>query len=216
MSDILSVLYQNVSIYVSMYHLLRVCRTLVPEIRVCPEMLRVFRYINVITCVIYNCTDPRTTWTTGATRVCREDYRWRQVGECADTWYKQIQLPGNLPTRLCESKTTDELTVLLFCDIHIDIGATLNLLQWLTVLRHHWHCCICSYCHNISTQARPRYSLNALVIVLATWSCMNNDYDYTYNNTCIIIWHQLPIIMFSYDVILVVVIIELECRQQHE
>ena len=33
-------------------------------------------------------------WTarkTGATCVCRKDYRWRQVGECADTWYKRIQ-----------------------------------------------------------------------------------------------------------------------------
>ena len=45
-----------------------------------------------------------------------------QVGECADTWYEQIQptetvelyLPGNLPMRLqCdESKIIDELTVL--------------------------------------------------------------------------------------------------------
>ena len=30
--------------YLSMYHLPHVCRTLVPEIRVCPEILRVFRY----------------------------------------------------------------------------------------------------------------------------------------------------------------------------
>ena len=51
----------------------------------------------------------------------------RQVGECADTWYKlqiqhtetvELQLLGNLPTRLCESKTTDELTVVFFCDVH--------------------------------------------------------------------------------------------------
>ena len=39
-----------------MYHLPRVCRTLVPEIRVRPEMLCVFQYIDVLTCVIYNCT----------------------------------------------------------------------------------------------------------------------------------------------------------------
>ena len=38
-----------------MYHLPCVCYTLVPEIRVCPEMLHVFRYIDVLTCVIYNC-----------------------------------------------------------------------------------------------------------------------------------------------------------------
>ena len=66
--------------------------------------------------------------------VCHEDCWQRQVCECADIWYKQIQptetvlLPSNLPTRLCESETTDGLTVLLFCDVHIDIGATLNLL----------------------------------------------------------------------------------------
>ena len=38
-----------------MYHLPRVRRTLVPEIRVRPEMLCIFRYIDVLTCVIYNC-----------------------------------------------------------------------------------------------------------------------------------------------------------------
>ena len=38
-----------------MYHLPHVCRTLVLEICVRPEMLRVFRYIDVVTYVIYNC-----------------------------------------------------------------------------------------------------------------------------------------------------------------
>ena len=33
----------------------------------------------------------RMTGHAGATHVCREDYRQRQVGECADTWYKRIQ-----------------------------------------------------------------------------------------------------------------------------
>ena len=28
---------------------------------------------------------------TGATRVFCEDYRRRQVDECADTWYKRVQ-----------------------------------------------------------------------------------------------------------------------------
>ena len=58
---------------------------------------------------------------TGATCVCREDYRRRQVGECVDTWYKpciqptetvELYLPDNLPTPLCESEMTDGLTVL--------------------------------------------------------------------------------------------------------
>ena len=38
-----------------MYHLPRVCYALVPEIRVHPEILCIFRYIDVRTCVIYNC-----------------------------------------------------------------------------------------------------------------------------------------------------------------
>ena len=116
-----------------------------------------------------------TARTTGATHICREDYQRRQVDECTSTWYKHISLLGQWSCscqatcqrrRLCESKTTDELTVLLFCDVHIDKGATLNLLRCLHIicghrdiqtnsvlrprLRHHWHCCICSYCHNIN------------------------------------------------------------------
>ena len=39
-----------------MYHLPRICHTLVPEIHVHPEMLHVFRYIDMLTCVSYNCT----------------------------------------------------------------------------------------------------------------------------------------------------------------
>ena len=44
---------RNNSIYVHvfLYHLPRVCCTLVPEICVCPEILRVFRYIDVLACV---------------------------------------------------------------------------------------------------------------------------------------------------------------------
>ena len=42
--------------YLCLYHLPRVCCTLVPEIRVCPKILHVFRYIDMLMCVIYNCT----------------------------------------------------------------------------------------------------------------------------------------------------------------
>ena len=59
---------------------------------------------------------------TGATRVCYEDYRRRQVGECADTWYKRIQ-----PT-YCTA---------IFVTFIIDKGMTLNLLQCLRVI------CVC-------------------------------------------------------------------------
>ena len=37
-----------------MYYLPCICRTLVPKIRVRPEILRIFRYIDMLTCVIYN------------------------------------------------------------------------------------------------------------------------------------------------------------------
>ena len=49
---------QNNAIYLfilSMYHLPHICRTLVPEIRVRPEILHVFQYIDMLTCVICNC-----------------------------------------------------------------------------------------------------------------------------------------------------------------
>ena len=114
-----------------------------PSPSVHPEMLRVFQYIAVLTCVIYTTALNWTARTTRATRVCRDDYRWRQVGECADTWYKlciqptvtmELYLPCNLPTPLCESEMTDGLTVLLFCDVHIDKGVTLSLLWCLHVI----------------------------------------------------------------------------------
>ena len=103
-----------------MYHLPCVCCTLVSEIRVRPEMLHVIQYIDVLTCVIYNCMHSTEQQ---STRVCREDYRRRQVhvGECTDTWYKQIQptetvdlkLPGNLPMA-CYS------ACVLFVNVHVD------------------------------------------------------------------------------------------------
>ena len=80
-----------------MYHLPRICHTLVPEIRVHTEteMVHVFQYIDMLTCVIYNCMHSTEhceqqlsgKTMTGGTRVCREP---RQVGECADTWYNLL------------------------------------------------------------------------------------------------------------------------------
>ena len=73
-------------------------------------------------------------------------------------------------------------TVLLFCDVHVDKGATLNLLQKnsarvsfvdvesyrLTMLRHHWHWCVCSYSHNIITELRLAPSIPWLYCPFAT------------------------------------------------
>ena len=70
--------------YLCLYRLPHVCRTLVPKIRVHPEILHVFRYIDVLV----NSPQGQLELFVSASR---EDYRQRQVGECADTWYKQIQ-----------------------------------------------------------------------------------------------------------------------------
>ena len=54
--------------YLSMYPAF--C-ALVSEICVCPEMLRVFRYTDVLTCVIYNCTrlNSRDDWSSDSSAV---------------------------------------------------------------------------------------------------------------------------------------------------
>ena len=164
-----------VCIYLCMYHLSRVCCTLVPKIYVCPEMLLcipVYWHAHVCDLQLY-----ALDWTsrmTGATRVCREDYRWRQVGECADTWYNQIQPTetvhgavaaqqlANMPVwikndrwayctavlwRSCRRRRDTELTTVPVSFVDVE-------LYRLTVLRHHWHCCICSYSHNIISSCR--------------------------------------------------------------
>ena len=112
---------QNNGMSVSMYHLPCVCHTLAPEICVCLEnaCLRVWfttalnqrRYdtrispyhtsIAIAICtncnwgtVRYACrtssgTEHWPAWTMKT--LSHEYYRWRQVGKCADTWYKWIQ-----------------------------------------------------------------------------------------------------------------------------
>ena len=66
---------RNNAIYLSMYmhHLLRICHTLVPEIRVCPECPVLF---GILTCsCAFTTVLNWTAKTTGATRVCRQDYK---------------------------------------------------------------------------------------------------------------------------------------------
>ena len=167
-------MYVCTCIYVS---LTSICRTLVPEICVHPRMLSILT-CSMFTCVIYNCMHSlceQQGWIE-LLIVCREDNRWRHVGECADTWYEQIQhterakllLPGSLPAHLCESRNHPRwngLTVLLFCDVHIDNASTLKLLQCLHVICWHiepyrlavrrHHCLLCSYCHNKISSGSP-------------------------------------------------------------
>ena len=90
---------------------------------------------------------------------CHEDYQQRQVSEsCTDTWYKWTQLlrqwSCSCPVtcqHACENQK--QLLGLLYCGVHIDKGATLNLLQCLRVVcecravqtNSAENCCICSY-----------------------------------------------------------------------
>ena len=87
-----------------------------------------------------------TARTTGATRVCHQrrqlSMKTGQVNARQTHGINRFSLLrqwscsclANFPTCLCESKTTVEFTVLLFCDVHIDKGATLNLLHCLRVI----------------------------------------------------------------------------------
>ena len=56
-----------------MYHISRVCHTLVPKIRVRPEMLCVFWYIEVLVCVIYDLTEPEQQGRSSAMKIINED-----------------------------------------------------------------------------------------------------------------------------------------------
>ena len=130
---------------VSIDHLSHVCPTLVPKIRVRPEMLCVFRYIDVLTCVIYNCmhSTKQQGWLellVSAVKIIDKDrlVNAQTHGINGFSLLRQwcCSCPSNLPMHLCESEMTNGLTVsiLLFCDVHIDIGATLSLLHCLRVI----------------------------------------------------------------------------------
>ena len=63
-------------IMVSIFHLPCVCRTLVPEIRIRSEMLRVFRYIDMLTCMVYSCQlsiDDDRSYSLSAMKISNED-----------------------------------------------------------------------------------------------------------------------------------------------
>ena len=92
-----------ICIYVFMYHLPCVCH-------VTP---RFPRSVYTLKCSVYSgtciltcscawfttvCTrmNSKDDWSYSCLRLCREDYWRRQVGECADTWYKRIQPTGKV------------------------------------------------------------------------------------------------------------------------
>ena len=130
--------------YVCMYVsniLPHVCRTLVPRDPYTPWNALCIPVYWCAHVVIYNWTAK----TTGATCVCREDYqrlrRRRQVGECADTWYKpriqwrQWSCIACLATCQCSCVNQKWPMGLLYSSycclwhLYIDIGMTLNCLR---------------------------------------------------------------------------------------
>ena len=137
-------------------HLPGICRTLVPKICVRHKMLYVFLYVDMLTCVIYNCMC--STEQQGRPELLLERYmyllhihihvglvnaqthgiNWFSLWSCCCPATYQL-------TCLCESESTNGLTVLLFCDVHVDIGAILNLLQCL---------CVIYGCRAVQTQCR--------------------------------------------------------------
>ena len=48
----------------------------------------------------------------------------------------------------CETELTKVPACYVFVDVHVEPYR-------LKVLRHHWHCCICSYCHNLVSSGSP-------------------------------------------------------------
>ena len=131
--------------------------------------------IDVFTCMIYTASTRgmicKDEWNLDLLVVCCENYPRRRVGDCADTWYERIQptetwscswgcLATDLPmclhcvNRNCLPPATNGLTVLLFCDIHIDKGTTLNILQYFYTDQQcgNW---LCSYCHNTINSGSP-------------------------------------------------------------
>ena len=158
---------------VCLYHLPRICRTLVPGICVRPKIFRVFWYIDVITCVIYNSTEQqgRPELLVSAMKIIGKDRLVNAQTHGINGFSLLRQWSCSCPATYqracaCDSKW---LMSLYFCfvDVHIDQAASLNWLQCLcvicecravyrwTVLRHHWHCCIFSYCHNIISSGSP-------------------------------------------------------------
>ena len=72
-------IYLHVHVHVCLYHLPHICRTLVPEVCLCPEILCEFQYIEVLMCVIYmyNCTrlNSKAGWSysLSAVKILNED-----------------------------------------------------------------------------------------------------------------------------------------------
>ena len=143
-------------IYLCLYHLPHVCRTLVPEICVRPEMLCAFRWIDVLTCVIYNCMhSARTSYSCLTlpwrllTKTGINGFSLLRQWSCSCPATCQHARPAwssqKRPMSLLYSTAVlwrsyrqmrDTETYYSACVLFVDVE-----LYRLTVLRHNWHCC---------------------------------------------------------------------------
>ena len=138
------------SIYLlSIYLLSHICHTLVPKICVCSEMLRVFWYIGVLMCQIYNCTQ-RLELLVSAMKIIDED---RYMNAQTQGINCRLSLPRQWScscpaTCQCACVNQKQPMGLLYCCfmtfIIVDIGVTLNILQCL---------CVTSGCRAIQTKS---------------------------------------------------------------
>ena len=83
--------------YLCLYHLPHVYCTLVPEICVCPDKLHVFRYIYMLTCVIYNCIrlNSKVDWMLATHSLTVHLFNWwsaNSLSNCLTALYSDSKL----------------------------------------------------------------------------------------------------------------------------
>ena len=145
-----------------------ICRTMVPEIRVRPEMLRVFRvYWRAHVCDLQLNSKDDWSYALLAMKIIHEESKtgkWmcRHMVQTDLTYWDSGTVAArqlaNVPVWLRNDRWAAVLyccTVLLFCNVHANVGTTLNLLQCLCVI------CECNAVQTISAET----SLTLLAII---------------------------------------------------
>ena len=155
--------------YLSMYYLPHVCRTLVPKIRLHPEMLHVFRYIDVLMCVIaLNLTsskvkcdhclpwrlamktgmgmwiDVQTHSINGFSLLRQWSCSYQTTCQCASLWIRNARVGidrwADCTAALWRTLISTWVRHWTTCMLFVDVEPYRLIMQ-----RHHWHCWLCSY-----------------------------------------------------------------------
>ena len=133
-------------IMVCLYHLPRVCRTLVPKIRVCPENAqgipvywRAHVHDFTTACTRLNSKEDWSYSCMSAVKIIDED-RWVNAQTHGINWLSLLRQWSWSCPATCQRACVNQkwpmscFVKLLFCDVHIDKGAKLNLLHCLHVI----------------------------------------------------------------------------------